>query len=411
MNSLTCLISGLVLLSVFGCSEEPITVSKNIPKDYESYAEWILPAGWTETKASSNMVHAAFDVESGDRVLKFTISTFEGSGGADLENLNRWLRQLGRPSADDTQLEKLREKMKLGLHDFLYFDLSKDAPTPGDKFLTAILREGNRSWFFKLAGPTEELVRQAPNFKQFLASFRLQGDPESAPSPAVASTPVAAPPNMVPPKPDPRFVAALSPTGGGKVYPAGGPLPLGTPPPPPGPPPLPPGGLPAPPQIPPEILEKIKNRSTSLQAPAAVQPAVLSASGPKWTVPSGWKILPPTSMRKGNFVIAGEGESKAEVTVIPLNLGSGTMESNIARWAGQVGITPEQLKENPPKPVEFQISNQSGWYIPIEGKVQSIHMGQVDHDGQTWFFKMKGNNALVNSHIEAFQTFLKSVQF
>ena len=116
-------------------------------------------------------------------------------------------------------------------------------------------------------------------------------------------------------------------------------------------------------------------------------------------------------MRKGNFVIPGEGDSNAEVTVIPLNVGSGSLEANITRWARQVGITPDELKANPPKTEEFKISNQSGWYIPIEGNQQAIHMGMVDHDGQTWFFKLKGNTALVNSQKDAFQTFLKSVQF
>ena len=409
MNQLIRLCPLVLIAFLFGCSEEQISVTKNVPKDYESYAQWSLPEGWTATKTTSNMVLAAFNVQSGDQTLKFTVSTFEGGGGSDLENLNRWLRQLGRPPANDSQLEQLRDKMKLGLHEFLYFDLSKDGPNQGDKFLTAILREGNRSWFFKLAGPTEELLQQAPAFKQFLTSFRLQGDPKEAASPVVSATPPPTPPKTVPPKPDPRFAAALSPTGGGKVYPAGGPLPQGTPPPPPGPPPLPPGGLPAPPTIPPEILEKIKNRNTSIQAPRAVEP-VPPVSGPKWTVPAGWEALPPTSMRKGNFVIAGDGDSKAEVTVIPLNVGSGSMEANIGRWAGQVGISADELKANPPKPQEFQILGQSGWYVPIEGKEQAIHMGMVDHAGQTWYFKLKGPKAIVSSQKEAFQTFLKSVQ-
>ena len=417
MNQLTCRFPILLLAFLFGCSEEKITVTQNIPKDYESYAEWTLPKGWEDANTTSNMVMAAFNVKAGEETLKFTLSTFEGSGGSDLENLNRWLRQLGRPSADEDQLKTLTQNMKLGLHTFKYFDLTQDAPSSADThFLTAILRVGNRSWFFKLQGPREPLRQQASSFKDFLASFRLQGDPEPASTPTVVDTPPSAPPPppaLVPLSPDPRFAAALSASGGAKVYPAGGPLPAGTPAPPSGPPPLPPGGLPPPPQIPPEILEKIKNRNASIQTPAQ-GPAATSVStndGPRWTVPAGWQTLPPTSMRKGNFVLSGEGDTKGEVTVIPLNAGSGSMEANVTRWAGQVGITPEELKDNPPQPEEFQISGLPGWYIPIDGKEQSIHMGLVDHEGQTWFFKLKGPVGLVASQKEPFRSFLKSVQF
>lgn len=359
------------------------------------------------------MVLAAFAVKSGDRTLQFTISTFEGGGGSDLENLNRWLRQLGRPPADDVLLEKLREKVKLGLHEFLYFDLSQNAPTKGDKFLTAILREGNRSWFFKLAGPANELKQEEPKFKQFLSSFRLQGDPQDAPEPdALTKTPPPSPPTTVPRLPDPRFTAALS-KAGGVLIPAGGNLPPGVPPPPRDAPPPPPGGFPKPPPIPPSLLKENQQQAASALPPATEpgQPETPENGNPQWIVPEGWKTLPPSAFRKGNFLIQDENGVSGEVTVVPLNAGAGSLDANILRWGRKIGLAPESVQTEPPATEEIQISGKEAKYIILKGEEQGIHIGMVDHEDQTWFFKLKGPNALVSSQMDSFRTFLKSVKF
>jgi hypothetical protein len=407
-----------LLLPIFfaGCGEEKPTSTDNVPKDYESPLKWSLPAGWSDTGQKSEMVIAKLSVGAGDEALECSISSFEGNGGTDLENLNRWLRQLGRDGVDAQGLANLRKNLFLGLHNFLYFDLTQDDPAPADKqFLTAILRENNRSWFFKLSGPRDPLRSQDGNFKAFLASIRLQGDPDNTVPIAPATAPQA------PLLPSPGIMQALSSTGGAAI-PAGSPLPPGAPPPPPSPPPLPPGGLPPPPKIPPEVLAKIKARQAGFAAPNVpapgqppVSPVLPSApvpnvSTPKWTVPEGWKELPASGMRKGNFSF-GDGNNPGEVTVIPLPSGAGSLGANIKRWAGQVGITDEAFQANPPKPEATQIGGKPSWFIPLRGEKDTILTGMADHGGQTWFFKMKGSNDLVKSQEAAFQSFLQSVRF
>ncbi len=403
------------LFVLWGCSQDQPTVTKNIPKDYESKADWILPDGWEEAEPSSNMVMAAFEITSGEHTLKFTVSSFEGLGGADLDNINRWLNQLGRSPINEQTLNELKQEIQFGHHSYLYFDLIENPPSPAEnQLLTSILRVTNRSWFFKLQGHRDALRQQEPNFRSFLTSFRLQGDPKEAPVPEelTKAPPPPPPPTTVPRLPDPRFTAALS-SAGGAVIPAGGNLPPGVPPPPRNAPPPPPGGFPKPPPIPPSLLSKDQQNNPSAVPPAPEpgQPGETDNGAPKWTVPQGWKSLPPTAFRVGNFLIQGENGETGEVTVIPLSGRAGSLDDNILRWGRQIGIPPEELQTDPPKQEDIQISGQTGKYVTIQGKTEGIHIGTAKHDGHTWFFKLKGKHALVEAQQANFKSFLQSVQF
>ena len=278
----------ITILSLFlwGCGKDPITVQKNVPKDYEGqHLRWTLPDGWKNVEVDNNMQMAAFSINDGDQNYKFTISTFSGGGGTDLDNLNRWFGQLGKPPANTTVLANYRKNRFFGTHTFQFFDLTDAENSENKQFFTAILRENNRSWFFKLEGVGVGFKKQKTAFQGFLASVRLQGEPEELAEPSA-----------------PQAVSAV---GGVKIARKTD-APPGAPPPPSGPPPLPPGGLPPPPPIPPEVLEKMRNTPPP-SIPTQIQKQLASVKTPAWEVPEGWKVLPSTPMRRGNFSIQGEG--------------------------------------------------------------------------------------------------------
>ena len=75
--------------------------------------------------------------------------------------------------------------------------------------------------------------------------------------------------------------------------------------------------------VPPEVLEKDEAYRLLLFLPRSKK-QLGSVKTPAWEVPEGWKVLPSTPMRRGNFSIQGEGGGSAEVSVIrlPANAGS-----------------------------------------------------------------------------------------
>ena len=395
----------LLIPFLWGCSKDPISVQENVPKEYDQDLRWTLPSGWSEVAPTSNMQMAAFSIVDGEETLQCTITSFEGGGGADLENLNRWLRQLGQPATDTQGLARLRENLFLGTHAYLVFDLTRSikdlsglgiaAPkdqTEDKRFIVAILRENNRSWFFKLQGNVEAVRKGRASFQDFLTSIRLQGEPDELQLPDSSAAP-----------------HAVSVAGGIKIARKGD-VPPGAPPPPSGPPPLPPGGLPPPPSIPPEVLEKMR-KTPPPNLPAALRKQLGSAKTPAWQVPAGWKTLPSTPMRRGNFTISGDDGKTAAVTVIRLPSNSGSLDANITRWAGQVGLTSEKLNQDQPPVQQIEISGAKANYVVLRGPEKSTAVAVVTQDGGTWFFKLNGDNVLVESQRVAFEGFLKTVKF
>jgi hypothetical protein len=64
--------------------------------------------------------------------------------------------------------------------------------------------------------------------------------------------------------------------------------------------------------------------------------AAQGGSSLAWTLPTGWKELPATSLRQGNFSVPGRDKLECYVTVLPG--GGGGIAANVNRWRKQMGL-------------------------------------------------------------------------
>lgn len=154
----------------------------------------------------------------------------------------------------------------------------------------------------------------------------------------------------------------------------------------------------------------------------AVAPAMdesSPAAAPKigWQVPDGWQTKPADGMRVGSFAVKDAAGAVADVSVIPLPGDVGTIDSNVNRWRGQVGLGPvsaeEAAKLGEPVAVAgstVQLFDFAGT-PPGKAKPERLLVAMLDRAGTKWFFKMQGDAALVASRKGEFVSFLKSVQF
>jgi hypothetical protein len=136
----------------------------------------------------------------------------------------------------------------------------------------------------------------------------------------------------------------------------------------------------------------------------------------KYTLPAGWQEKPITEMRVASFAIA-EGGKQADVSVIPLGGMAGGDFANVNRWRGQVGLSPlaeddlakiSEKVEIAGQPAElFDIAGTS----PGSGDAERILAVILHRDDTAWFFKVSGDDALVEKNKPAFVAFLKSVSF
>ena len=141
------------------------------------------------------------------------------------------------------------------------------------------------------------------------------------------------------------------------------------------------------------------------------------ASGVKWKLPAGWEELPPGQMRVGNFLIKSPQGEQAQMTIIPLAGAAGGNLENVNRWRGQVGLAPitqEQLATTGEKVVvagqPSEMFDMSG--TPPGKTVKARILAALLQRGEmTWFFKMTGEDALVEASKPAFVEFIKGVSF
>jgi hypothetical protein len=128
-----------------------------------------------------------------------------------------------------------------------------------------------------------------------------------------------------------------------------------------------------------------------------------------WTVPGGWQVLAPTSIRKGNFVVPGQNGKKAEVTVTSFPGSVGTELDNVNRWRREVGLEPVEQSALSGDPVT--VDGSEGKLFDLAGSAARTVVAMISRDGASWFFKLRGDPEVVGTAKSAFSEFLKSVRF
>jgi hypothetical protein len=108
---------------------------------------------------------------------------------------------------------------------------------------------------------------------------------------------------------------------------------------------------------------------------------------------------------------AGKDGKTADVSIIPLQIGSGPeMElANYNLWRESLQLPPADKVSSEPVPVG---SAQGKLYEVADSKSPDrIVVAVLEKDGVSWFFKMKGPDAVVSEQKPSFIQFLKSISF
>jgi hypothetical protein len=150
-----------------------------------------------------------------------------------------------------------------------------------------------------------------------------------------------------------------------------------------------------------------------------VLPGMAAPAGAALTyaTPAGWAEQTPSQMRVASFKIAGEGGKKADVSVVPLPGMAGGDEANVNRWRAQVGMPPAQTDELQKSAQSVDIGDQTGALYDIASESDDVIspmriMAAILHrEDMVWFFKVTGDNQLVEGQKTNFIQFLKSVKF
>jgi hypothetical protein len=159
--------------------------------------------------------------------------------------------------------------------------------------------------------------------------------------------------------------------------------------------------------------------SSSPPADSAPFSASGSPSGvPTFTVPEGWQSAPAGGMRKAAFQVIDSGR-RVEITVIDLGPLAGDVLSNVNRWRSQVQLSPIDEGELDETGETMTISGHTAKYVELENPqstsgVQAIYSvilpdsGSIDE--KIWFITMKGDLELAQRERDHFREFVSSLE-
>jgi hypothetical protein len=313
--------------------------------------EYRLPAGWTERPASQ-MRAASFAVAGNEgQTADVSVIPLPGLGGRELENVNRWRGQVGLPPITPAELGSQAEKVEIAGESASLFDLTGTAEGSSKKarILAAMLDHNGMTWFFKMIGDDALVAAQKTAFVEFLKSVAFK--------PAM--------PSSHPPI-------------------AGGALPAGHP---------------------------------AISTMPAAATVASSEGKPSWQVPDGWKEVPGGQFLAAKFMIGGDGSAQAAVNVSTSAGDGGGLVANVTRWRGQLGLPPATEEDLSKQITSVDVPGGKAMLVdmtgtdPGTGKSARLAGAVVQQAGQTWFYKLMGDEQVVGQQKEAFVKFIQSANY
>src|SRR5437868_6333552 len=133
-----------------------------------------VPANW-EPQPLSQMRQASFLVK-GDNgaVADISFVSLGSAAGNVLENVNRWLDQLGQPTITEQKLGEMAQRLHTSLGDVTIVDLAglpdNADPARDGRIIAAMVTTANATLFFKMRGNADLTEAQKGDFIKWVAA-------------------------------------------------------------------------------------------------------------------------------------------------------------------------------------------------------------------------------------------------
>jgi hypothetical protein len=136
----------------------------------------------------------------------------------------------------------------------------------------------------------------------------------------------------------------------------------------------------------------------------------------RWKAPSGWEEQPATGFRKGSFIVRDPNGRTADISVVSFPESAGGLLANVNRWRAQLKLAP--VNEIDQSITPLSVNGHQIFFVDIvsdepvlDGGLKSRVLGGIlGTGGETWFFKMSGEDKLVAAQRDAFRRFLETLE-
>ncbi len=132
-----------------------------------------------------------------------------------------------------------------------------------------------------------------------------------------------------------------------------------------------------------------------------------------WTAPTHWTVKQASAMRKGSFAIK-DGDTEADMAITAFPGDTGGLLANLNRWRGQVSLPPLAENQLEANREHLDIGSLHIDLVDFAGTANGVPTriigAVVPLEGETWFFKLTGPDALVAGEKAAFHEFIRTVR-
>ena len=142
-----------------------------------------------------------------------------------------------------------------------------------------------------------------------------------------------------------------------------------------------------------------------------------NAGKPIWVVPAGWQEAPAGQMLVAKFVVPGASGARAELNVSQLGGLGGGILPNVNRWRGQLGLPPLAESDLDKQLQSLDLGGSKAMLVDMSGT--EAKTGQkarllaaiVPQTGQTWFYRLMGNEQVIEQEKETFMKFVQTAKY
>ncbi|HET6268021.1 MAG TPA: hypothetical protein VFG11_09910 [Acidobacteriota bacterium] len=136
----------------------------------------------------------------------------------------------------------------------------------------------------------------------------------------------------------------------------------------------------------------------------------------RWVKPDGWTEQPVSEMRLGSFKADGPEGTAADISVVSFPGEAGGLVSNINRWRGQLELPPLEEKQLSETIQQKEIQGAPAFFVDLQSAENSSKPSRIlgavfQRPSRTWFVKMTGPSALLESQRQKFFDFVDSFRF
>jgi hypothetical protein len=156
------------------------------------------------------------------------------------------------------------------------------------------------------------------------------------------------------------------------------------------------------------FIKSVKFGGSGAGTTASVAAPASTGSGGDWQLPSGWKVVAPGAMQTAKYQVTGEKDATGEVTVSVFPSDTGGNLANVNRWLGQVKLPPVDEAGLAKMMQPLDPANPKAVLVDMDNKGDRMLGAIVPRGGQWFFYKFRGNTALVEANKAAFIAFAKA---